>query len=183
MITRYENTVIRKPVQTDLMLLFLCENNPNFQFNKEKHKVRYYLETIKEHLATINEVEKNQQMRLMVENERQHTIGVVDLFEIDLLKANAKMGVLIAEKSSRGKGHAFKALGLMMDYAFKKWQIQYFIAEVENDNLASFHLFQKLKIYWQGVLTNESVLIEEKTDKFIFHFHLEELHRNFIIFE
>lgn len=128
MIAKHQNTIIREPEETDLMLLFLWENTPAFQLHELGNRKRYDLSTMKAHLSNVHEVEKNGQMRMMIENIDNHTIGVVDLFDMDFSNSTAKIGILIADKKHRGQGHAFNAILMMMAHAAIKWQIKSFFA-------------------------------------------------------
>ncbi|MCC5923140.1 MAG: GNAT family N-acetyltransferase [Crocinitomicaceae bacterium] len=183
MIAKYRNTVIREPEYTDLMLLFLWENTPAFQFQNGRNRKRYDLDTIKAHLENIHQVEKNGQMRMMVENLDKHTIGTVDLFDIDFSFLTAKVGVLIADKQYREQSHAFHAVGLIMEYASKKWQIKSFIAEVSKDNIPSLALFRKMLLHFEKAKDGSHAVQKQLDDKYIFHFELVRIHENFTIFE
>ena len=51
---------------------------------------------------------------------------------------------MIAEKESRRKGLATLSLKLMMEFCVKFLQKKKFIAKINNDNISSIKLFEKM---------------------------------------
>jgi diamine N-acetyltransferase len=88
------------------------------------------------------------QLRLMIDLATgpglQETIGSIDLFEFDPNNMRAGLGILI-HKDHRNKGHASKALDMMIDYAFTTLHLHQLYCNIGEENTESLRLFQNKK--------------------------------------
>lgn len=92
------------------------------------------------------------QLRLIVELvENSKCIGCIDLFDFDPHHKRAGVGILIADKTERGNGHASAALALLTNYVFKTLGLQQLYCNVTADNEPSLKLFAKHKFETVGV--------------------------------
>lgn len=111
---------------------------------------RYILrEYIKDSDRSIYE---SRQLRLMIEDRLSGmALGLVDLYDFEPHPARAACGVMI-EPFSQGKGIAYEAVSLMMEYASRKLRLHQLYVHVPEGNLPSAKLFAKLGFVETGRL-------------------------------
>lgn len=82
------------------------------------------------------------QVRFMIDllSAQYHTIGTVDLFDINALHRRAAIGILIISEY-RNKGYAKQALQKIEKYAFHDLWLQQIYARILEDNQTSIQLF------------------------------------------
>src|SRR2546421_12755893 len=84
---------------------------------------------LEQYLASSHEdIYSNKQLRLIIDltvsddedetDDAPCSIGCIDLFDFDPKHRKAGVGILIADRSYRGKGDATEALHLLIDYCF-----------------------------------------------------------------
>jgi diamine N-acetyltransferase len=82
--------------------------------------------------------------RWIIETDTHIPIGIIDLFNIDWLLKSADVGIMIASEEFRGKGHAGRALHLLIQRLLKeKWTL--LRALIHEDNESSVKLFESLQ--------------------------------------
>ncbi|MCM1150713.1 MAG: GNAT family N-acetyltransferase [Alistipes sp.] len=86
---------------------------------------------------------RTRQLRLIIETPEGTAVGTLDLFEFDPLNRRAGVGILIYDKSLRGRGYASEALGILEGYAREALSLHQLWCEVGADNEASLRLFER----------------------------------------
>ena len=83
------------------------------------------------------------QLRLVVERiDDCAAVGAVDIFDFDAHNRRAAVGILIYEKSLRGKGYGSQALESVIEYASKVLDMHQLYCDIHVDNHASLALFE-----------------------------------------
>jgi len=139
---RNEILLLRPPEPEDLDCLYRWENDPEIWLLSgtlvpfSRHMLRIYLESAGKDLY------EQKQLRLMIEAPGQERpLGAIDLFDFDPYHRRAGVGILIAEKSERRKGHAREALNLLMAYCFSHLGLHQLWCNIAPANEASLKLF------------------------------------------
>ncbi len=83
------------------------------------------------------------QLRLMIENDQDETVGAVDLFEFNPDKREAGVGILIHNPGHRRKGYAFEALVALASYAHTTLRLDRLWCNIFPENEASLSLFRR----------------------------------------
>ncbi len=100
------------------------------------------------------DIYESKQLRLMVDLlDQQITIGVVDLYDLDIRNSRAGVGILIDE-NYRNNHYATQALDLMKNYAFNFLGLYQLYAYISIDNTYSLKLFENAGYKLGGVLKN-----------------------------
>lgn len=82
------------------------------------------------------------QLRLIVETNEGRPVGSIDLFEYDPIHRRAGLGILIYERSDRGRGYAADAVEALTRYARETLRMHQLWCNVGADNEASLRLFE-----------------------------------------
>lgn len=99
-----------------------------------------------------NDLLEDKQLRLIVERASDGvTLGIVDLFDYDIVCARAEVGVFVL-REFRGNGYAMAALRLMVDYAFTYFRLSQVYAFVNETNADAARLFRRLGFEETAVL-------------------------------
>lgn len=90
-----------------------------------------------------------------IEDENHNYVGQVGIHQIYWPAKNGRLGIIIGNKNAWGKGHASKALKLVIDYAFKKLKLNkiWMICYITNKKMQ--HICKKLGFKKEGVLREE----------------------------
>jgi len=80
----------------------------------------------------------------IVDKETNQHIGNVTLNRIDWIHRTGDTGLMIGRKDFWGKGYAFEAWSLLIDYAFQRLGLRKIIAGAIADNAASVVTLEKL---------------------------------------
>lgn len=83
-------------------------------------------------------------IELIKESHRGQTIGYVDLFDFEPQQRRAGVGILIGDKNERSKGYATEALKLLCKYSFDILNLHQLYCHIDNDNIISLQLFEKV---------------------------------------
>lgn len=81
------------------------------------------------------------QMRLVVEVEGR-AIGSVDIMDFDPQHLRFSLGILIYDKSDRGRGYAHEVIEAIKEYGLKTLNLKQIWVEVDDFNTASIALFE-----------------------------------------
>lgn len=100
----------------------------------------------------------------IIAREAGQHIGNVTLNRINWIHRTADTGLMIGRKEFWGKGYAFEAWSLTLDYAFEHLGLRKIIAGAVVDNLASIHVLKKLGFKVEGTLRQEFLLDGEYRD-------------------
>jgi len=145
-----------EPSDVDLMMIF--ENDPeNWAVSGTVSPYsRFTLEQFYENAT--QDIFSSKQLRLAIEmtseseKYRGKTIGFIDLFDFDPLNRRAGIGILIGDYEERRKGFASEALDLFIQYAFNTLNIHQIYCHIEQSNVASVKLFERVGFNRCGVL-------------------------------
>ena len=83
------------------------------------------------------------QLRLIICDKTEKTIGCIDLFDFDPKNLRAGIGILIAEEPEKQKGYATEDLKLLVTYCFNVLNLHQLYCNINTDNTISLSLFQK----------------------------------------
>lgn len=135
----------------DLHFLFSIENNETFwevshtQQPFSKYALKLYLEN--SHL----DIYEAKQLRLVIEEKTsKKAIGMIDLFDFNPQHKRAGIGILIHPDFQK-KGYATEALTLLIKYSFTYLQLHQLYANINDDNINSIRLFEKLNFNQVGI--------------------------------
>jgi len=103
----------------------------------------------------------DRQIRLMIDkNDNAATVGSIDLFDFEPLHRRLGLGILIS-KPEQNKGFASEALGLVVEYCFKKLMVHQLYANITPDNKKSIRLFENKNFELIGI-KKDWLLIKNK---------------------
>ena len=104
------------------------------------------------------------QLRLVISDYDNISIGLIDLFDVDFKNLKAGVGILI-NKNNRDKGYAKEALGILIEYSFKYLNLHQLYCNIIENNKPSINLFKSLGfievglkkdwVYFKGEYKNE----------------------------
>lgn len=136
-------TLIRPLVHEDIELVFEWENLEEF-WRVSDENGPFDREQIASFMQRCLIEEGGEIKRWIIETDTHLPIGIIDLFNIDWLLKSADVGIMIASEEFRGKGHAGRALNLLIQRLLKeKWTL--LRALIHADNEASLKLFESLQ--------------------------------------
>jgi diamine N-acetyltransferase len=99
---------------------------------------------IEQFLLSNSDLAANRQLRLMIDlKETGKSIGCVDLFEYDPFNGRIGIGIMI-EEAYRKQGFAQKAIALCIDYLFNDVMVHQIHCLIDEQNVESQHLFEKM---------------------------------------
>lgn len=96
-----------------------------------------------------------QQAFVIVLKDGNRPIGTVGLSAIDHRDQKAEMGIMIGEKTQRGRGIGEEALRLLIDYAFTQMNLRKIKALAFADNVVAIKLYEKCGFQLEGTLKQE----------------------------
>jgi diamine N-acetyltransferase len=135
------NITLRSPQLQDAVYIMEWENDHEIS-KVSSAEGPYTLEDIRTYIRGIKDVYLDGQLRFMICREEER-LGTIDLYDVDMNKSTATVGVLIAESSNRGLGLASEAMDLLKDYAQEYLKIRTIKAYVQYDNKASLRFFER----------------------------------------
>jgi len=150
---------LRAPEPEDLEFLYQWENDTDiWQVSNtitpfSRFILKQYIETA--HL----DIYETRQLRFMIDLysnglSATKTVGTIDLFDFEPYHNRAGIGILIGDKSERGKGFAHDALNTLIHYSFTVLKLHQLFCNIGLENQQSLHLFQ----------SNGFTIIGEKKD-------------------
>lgn len=142
---------LRAMEDRDFDLLFGMINSPeiekalgNFSLPVSEKQQREWMQGYKN---------TKEQIRLMIELQNGHTIGVIMLYDIDMKNGTAEVGYKInAPKEQRMHGDMTDAIKGMLIYAFEELRLNCVVARAIEGNEASERLLGKTHFKKEGVL-------------------------------
>lgn len=132
---------LRSIEPNDIDIIYKWENDSNiWQISNtitpfSKHIIKQFIDNSQYDIFT------TKQLRLMIDNVQNETIGTIDLFNYDPMHKRAGIGILIAENENRNKGFASDALDVLIKYCFTTLQLHQIYCNITTDNTESIHLF------------------------------------------
>ena len=105
---------------------------------------------IEQFLLSNSDLNSNRQLRLMIHvSPESAPVGCVDLFDYDPLHERIGVGILIDE-AHRQQGIATQAIKLLVEYLFHDLMVHQIHCLVDETNLESQQLFEKLGFQCRG---------------------------------
>ncbi len=137
---------------TDLSFLREVENNPEFwTISQTVQAFSDYTLTQYIKQAHQNIYEATQQRWVISSQEKNRSIGFIDLFDFDVRNSRVGLGIVIASSEDRGKNYGSDALKLIIDYVFQHLGLRQIFVNILIDNPASIKLFSKFGFELIGV--------------------------------
>jgi diamine N-acetyltransferase len=162
-------TALRPVREKDLDLLLRWENDPEFMASADPHRAysRALLERYIQYAA--DDLFAAGQFRYIIEENRSaRAIGHIDLYDLNTDHLRAAVGILIAEKKDRRKGHARRALELIQQRAFEEHRLHQLYAFVSKSNRASMKLFEGAGFSASGELKQWVFSADGHQDVFVY---------------
>jgi diamine N-acetyltransferase len=163
-----EHVFLRALEPEDLEFIHDIENDEsiweisNTQTPYSKFLIKQYLENAHK------DIYEAKQLRLVISNFNNKTLGLIDIFDFDFKNKRAGIGILINEANNRNKGYGHEALKLLIDYSFSHLNLHQLYCNISEDNIVSLKLFKAegfntigLKKDWsfvEGTYKNEYTL-------------------------
>ncbi len=137
-----ESIYLRALEPNDLEFLYEVENNESI-WEVSNTQTPYSQFLIKQYLKNAHQdIYEAKQLRLAICKERNFpAIGLIDLFDYDPKNNRAGVGILIQNQEDRNAGIGKEALGLLIQYAFRKLNLHQLYANINTENEPSLRLF------------------------------------------
>jgi RimJ/RimL family protein N-acetyltransferase len=120
-------------------------------------------ETIRDYLKRFQD-SKTDLIFAIVDLETEKYIGNVTLNRISWIHRTADTGLMIGQKEFWGKGYAFEAWSLIIEYAFQRLGLRKIIAGAVDKNAASIVVLKKLGFKVEGTFRQEFLVDGEYRD-------------------
>ncbi|WP_370214896.1 GNAT family N-acetyltransferase [Mesoflavibacter profundi] len=137
-----EHIYLRALEPEDLEFIYQIENDEsiweisNTITPYSKYLIKQYLEN------AYKDIYEVKQLRLVICNNLDKTIGLIDLFDFDIKNKRAGIGILVNSETERQKGYGKEALKLLVNYSFKHLNLHQLYCNISEDNTASLTLFK-----------------------------------------
>jgi diamine N-acetyltransferase len=144
-ILEHAHITLRALEPEDLEILYLWENDPAV-WHLSGTLVPYSKYILKQYLENAGkDIFELKQLRLLIQlREENRPVGAIDLFDFDPHNRRAGVGVLIADQSDRGKGHATEALETLLRYSFDVLGLHQLWCNIAVWNKPSIQLFNSV---------------------------------------
>lgn len=127
----------------DLDMLYKIENDVKL-WNVGVTNVPYSRYTLHNYIAdNKNDIYVDKQLRLMIEDDEKHVVGIIDLINFDPRHQRAELGIVIANHF-RKQGYASSAIRIMIDYSRNVLHLHQLYVFIDAGNKASIALFESL---------------------------------------
>lgn len=151
MLLKNENIFLRALEPSDISTIMLWENDPQiWQYGDTSAPISHKMiwEYIQNYSADIY---AQRQIRLMICSQNGDPAGLIDLFDFDPQRRNARLGLFI-DPAWQNKGFARQAAQLMLQYAAQVLHLRNIVVEIAADNAPSRHIFESLGFTLVGTL-------------------------------
>jgi diamine N-acetyltransferase len=133
---------IRAMEPEDLDLLYEIENDTAL-WDVGTTNVPYSRYALHDYVAhASNDIYADRQVRFMIDNEQEETIGIMDMVNFNPKHQRAELGIVIMNKF-RGLGYGQAALREVVKYAQSVLHLHQLYVIVDVENKASIQLFQE----------------------------------------
>ncbi|MDY3851644.1 MAG: GNAT family N-acetyltransferase [Prevotella sp.] len=138
-----QQVTLRAIEPEDLDLLYRIENDMSL-WRIGSGNVPYSRFALHEYVERCtNDIYVDKQMRLMIVNEEQVTVGIIDLMDFSPQHRRAEVGIVLMEQYRR-QGYGMAALEALIQYAHGVVHLHQLYSIIGVSNQASFALFQKM---------------------------------------
>lgn len=137
----------------DLDMLYQIENDSSI-WHVGTNNVPYSRYALHDYIAHASgDIYTDKEVRLMIDNENNETVGIVDLVNFSPQHQRAEIGIVI-KKGCRNLGYANAAIRKIISYAHDIVHLHQLYAIVEVSNEISLSLFESLG-FSQGIRLKE----------------------------
>lgn len=133
---------LRKIDESDLAMVMAWENNPEFREITE-HRGELTEGMVLNFIKNSDSLEEDQQLRLIIHDEKDEPIGAIDIFDADLKIRSCGIGILIAKSEDRSHGYGHDALSSLIRTLQKERTLIHLRCLIHETNEASTRLFIK----------------------------------------
>jgi diamine N-acetyltransferase len=151
---KYGKILLRPLEPKDVEVLYSWENNMEI-WEVSNTKTPFSKHILSEYIAnSAKDIYQTKQLRLIIQNENNESVGAIDLFDFEPYHLHAGVGILIHNKNNRNKGYASDALIALSDYSLSVLGLKQLYANIAADNVQSIHLFEKCGFVKAGLKKN-----------------------------
>jgi len=173
------NIILRKLIPEDALLLFQWENDPKTAVFTDEYQ-RVSIPEIEAFIEDADNIQENRQMRWMIlEKATRRSLGTLDLYDISFDQQRAGIAILIADEKDRKQGFAYEAIHTFLPIGVETFGISNYFCSVQESNLPSVRLFEKLgfklvgkreqwfrknELAWESELLFQKIIRNEKSN-------------------
>ena len=129
----------------DFNYLNSVENNKSlwkYSFQKKQYSKDELIQFIYDSQLPL---EKTNQIRFVIcKTETDEPLGFIDLFEINFIKSQAGISILISNSENRSKGYGKLSVKKIIEYASKELKIKNLYCNISRDNMLSLNFFKSV---------------------------------------
>ena len=132
----------------DFNYLKFVENNKSFW--KYSFQNQYYSEDELIRFIYYSQlpIEQTNQIRFVIcKTETNEPLGFIDLFDIDFIKSQAGISILISNSENRSKGYGKLSVQKISEYAEQEMKIKNLYCNIIKDNIYSLKFFKLIGFY------------------------------------
>jgi diamine N-acetyltransferase len=145
-----KNIFLRALESEDINYLFSIENNEKY-WSISDSQIPFSRYLLNRYLKNSNmDIYEAKQLRLVITDFQNITIGLIDLFDIDFKNNRAGVAIIINEKM-RSKGFAREALELLIQYSKTHLSLHQLYCNILEDNSHSINLFKSVEFKQVGL--------------------------------
>jgi diamine N-acetyltransferase len=145
-----KNIFLRALESEDINYLFSIENNEKY-WSISDSQIPFSRYLLNRYLKNSNmDIYEVKQLRLVITDFQNITIGLIDLFDIDFKNNRAGVAIIINEKM-RSKGFAKEALELLIQYSKTHLSLHQLYCNILEDNSHSINLFKSVEFKQVGL--------------------------------
>jgi diamine N-acetyltransferase len=145
-----KNIFLRALELEDINYLFSIENNEKY-WSISDSQIPFSRYLLNRYLKNSNmDIYEAKQLRLVITDFQNITIGLIDLFDIDFKNNRAGVAIIINEKM-RSKGFAKEALELLIQYSKTHLSLHQLYCNILEDNSHSINLFKSVEFKQVGL--------------------------------
>ncbi|MBT8268241.1 MAG: GNAT family N-acetyltransferase, partial [Bacteroidia bacterium] len=171
-----QNIRLRALEPEDLDFIYNIENDEeiwaigNTRTPFSKFVLKEYLENAHKDIYEVK------QLRLVICDLKDRTLGLIDLFNFDFTHKRAGTGLVIKSKDDRGKGIGKEALGLLVNYCFEQLNLHQLYCNIGADNEASLRLFKSVGFEEIGVKKDWNLVRGQYQDEILLQYINQDEH-------
>ncbi len=163
MITSLPNVVLRAMEPEDLDLLYSIENDTEV-WKVGSNNVPYSRYMLHDYIAnSTGDIYADKQLRLIIENEKKQTVGIVDLANFDPCNLRAEVGIAI-HQNYRGRGYADATLESLISYVDRRLHLHQLYVIIDVNNKQSVQIFKKAGFKGETVIKDWLIVDKEYHD-------------------